>query len=192
MHLLSAALHALWIVATIVLSDQKFLWDLGLLWKQVVYYDKTPWDAQERICYNDNENYLIATRFSLGFKSLPTKLDVLFILGKKSNLSQGSASSLNPSFLTVQSSIKAVLMTKPPSANGVHTANSGWVEGHWDFCNSSTKDIKLGKPGIFNFDSLANEKILLLQISPTKFVSWRVWQMVPTAHRFPLAVSVRP
>lgn len=118
----------------------------------MVYYDKTPWDAQERICYNDNENYLIATRFSLGFKSLPTKLDVLFILGKKSNLSQGSASSLNPSFLTVQSSIKAVLMTKPPSANGVHTANSGWVEGHWDFCNSSTKDIKLGKPGIFNFD----------------------------------------
>ena len=89
-----------------------------------------------------------------------------------SNLSQGSASSLNPSFLTVQRSIKAVLMTKPPSANGVHTAYSGLVEGPWDFCNSSTKDIKLGKPGIFNFDSLANEKILLLETKRSRITLW--------------------
>ena len=185
MHLLSAALHALWIVATIVLMDETFLWDGGLLWKQLLYHDKKALGCPR----------VIMKIIWLGFNACLQSWMFCLLFGKnmeKSNLSQGSASSLNPSFLTVQRSIKADLMTKPPSANGVHTAYSGLVEGPWDFCNSSTKDIKLGKPGIFNFDSLANEKILLLQISPTKFVSWSVWQMVPTAHRFPLAVSVRP
>ena len=102
--------------------------------------------------------------FGNSFGCLETVLDVLF-------WSQVSASSLNPSFFLVHKSIRAFLITKPPSVNAVQTEYSGVVVGQELFCKSSTTDKKLGKPGILSLFSLASEKTLLLVISSTKLAS---------------------
>jgi hypothetical protein len=53
--------------------------------------------------------------------------------------------------LIVQRSIKADLITKPPSGNGVQIEYSGLAVVTEDFRNSVSTDLKLGKPGIFSF-----------------------------------------
>ena len=101
---------------------------------------------------------------------------------------QVAASSWNPSFLIVHKSINADLITRPPSARGVHTVYCGCVLDWLLFFKSLMTDMKLGKPGILSLFSRASEKILLLVISPTNLVSYKEWQIVPAANLCPLQI----
>ena len=97
-------------------------------------------------------------------------------------LSQGTASSRNDSFFSVQSWMRADFTTSVPSGRGVQTLYWGADVDTLRFFKSFTKVKKSGKPGIFKAPSLALLKILLAMTSPTNEVSWEVWPPIIAKH----------
>ena len=121
----------------------------------------------------DYTNRLMAT-----LKTFPQKVNH----SKPMILSQGTASSRNDSFFSVQSWMMADFTTSVPSGRGVQTLYWGADVDTLRFFKSFTKVKKSGKPGIFKAPSLALLKILLAMTSPTNEVSWEVWPPIIAKH----------
>ena len=117
-------------------------------------------------------------RFMATLKTFPQKVNH----SKPMILSQGTASSRNDSFFSVQSWMMADFTTSVPSGRGVQTLYWGADVDTLRFFKSFTKVKKSGKPGIFKAPSLALLKILLAMTSPTNEVSWEVWPPIIAKH----------